>query len=48
MTYYEYHKAQADLFAQRYYALSYNELTPFMQGLIDSQIASTWRTSKTK
>ena len=42
MKYLEFHNAQADIYAQRYYALNYNELTPFMQNIIDNQIATVY------
>lgn len=42
MKYLDYHNAQADLFAQRYYAMDYDALTPFMQAIIDDQIASIY------
>ena len=42
MNYIDYHNAQADLFAQRYYGLTYDALTPFMQMIIDDQVAVEW------
>ena len=42
MTYEIYHNIQADLHAQRYYALDYAELTPFMQIVVDNQIADEY------
>lgn len=42
MTYADYHNAQADLFAQRYYALDYDELTPFMQMMVDEELAEAY------
>lgn len=42
MTYASYHDLQADLFAQRYYALDYAELTPFMQLVVDEKLADAY------
>jgi hypothetical protein len=42
MTYATYHDLQADLFAQRYYALDYAELTPHMQMMVDEQLADAY------
>ena len=42
MTYAHYHDLQADLFAQRYYGLDYDELTPFMQLVVDEKIADAF------
>ena len=42
MTYTSYHDLQADLFAQRYYGLDYDELTPFMQMMIDEFIGDDY------
>jgi len=42
MTYATYHDLQADLFAQRYYALDYAELTLFMQLMVDEQLADAY------
>lgn len=46
MTYTDYHNAQADLFAQRYYGLTYAECTVFMQLIVDEQIAEEWEEDK--
>lgn len=42
MNYIEYHNAQADVFALRYYSLKYDALTAFMQMVIDDQITTEW------
>jgi hypothetical protein len=42
MTYDAFHNAQADLFAQRYYGLTYAECTTFMQLIVDEQIVDAW------
>lgn len=42
MTYATLHNLEADIFAQRYYGLNYDELTPFMQAIIDGQIADEY------
>lgn len=42
MNYVTYHDLQADLFAQRYYALDYDELTHFMQAVVDGQIIDAY------
>jgi len=42
MTYATYHDLQSDLFAQRYYALDYAELTSFMQMMVDEQLADAY------
>ena len=48
MKYADYHNANADITAQLYYAKSYDELTPFMQAMIDDQIAEDWFTLQDK
>lgn len=42
MKYFEYHNAQADLHARRYYGFDYAQLTPFMQAIVDDNIAEEW------
>ncbi len=42
MTYANYHDLHADLFAQRYYALDYAELTLFMQRVVDEQLTDAY------
>jgi hypothetical protein len=42
MTYASYHDLEANLFAQRYYALDYAELTPFMQLMVDEKLADAY------
>jgi hypothetical protein len=43
MSYIDYHNAQADLFAQRYYALDYDECTLFMQLIVDQHILNAFQ-----
>lgn len=42
MKYLHYHNTNADIYAQRYYALNYNELTAFQQDIVDNEIATVY------
>ena len=37
-----YYNTNADIYAQRYFTLNYNELTSFQQDLIDNAIANDY------